>query len=61
MRFFSLAFLLSLGLSVLPACAPLQPLPGQSGSMGSDKPSDLSPIGKTNLPGNTVGNVFEGL
>ena len=57
MRFFSLAFLLSLGLSVLPACAPMQPLPGQSGGIGSDKPSDLSPIGKTNLTGNTVANL----
>jgi len=61
MRFFPLVFLTSLFLAVLPACAPLQPLPGQtqttSAGSGSDIQTELSPIGKTNLTGNKVANL----
>ena len=69
MRFFSIAVPLALGLTLLQGCAPLQPLsgqptapssessPGSSPATSSDKPADLSPIGKTSLKGNTVANL----
>ena len=69
MRFFSIAVPLALGLTFLQGCAPLQPLsvqptapssgssPGSSPATSSDKPADLSPIGKTSLKGNTVANL----
>jgi len=59
MRFFSTAIPLALSLVLLQACAPLQPLPGQpiATSSGSEKQTDLSPIGKTNLTGNKVANL----
>ena len=59
MRFFPLVFLTSLFLAVLPACAPLQPLPGQTqtGDVAPEKTSELSPMGKASLTGNTVANL----
>ena len=69
MRFFSIAVPLALGLTLLQGCAPLQPLsgqptapssgssPGSSPATSSEKPADLSPIGKTSLKGNTVANL----
>ena len=69
MRFFSIAVPLALGLTLLQGCAPLQPLsgqptapssgssPGSSPATNSEKPADLSPIGKTSLKGNTVANL----
>ena len=59
MRFFPLVFLTSLSLAVLPACAPLQPLPGQTqtGDVAPEKTSELSPMGKASLTGNTVANL----
>jgi membrane-bound lytic murein transglycosylase D len=61
MRFFSIAVPLALGLTLLQGCAPLQPLPVQptasSPASSTDKPADLSPIGKTSLKGNAVANL----
>jgi len=63
MRFFSIAISLALGLATLQGCAPLQPLTVSPTAVSTqavalaDKPADLSPIGKTNVTGNTVANL----
>ena len=63
MRIFSIAITLALGLATLQGCAPLQPLTVSPTAViteavtVADKPADLSPIGKTNVTGNTVANL----
>ena len=65
MRIFSIAITLALGLATLQGCAPLQPLTVSPNAViteavtvaAADKPADLSPIGKTNVTGNTVANL----
>ena len=67
MRIFSIAITLAFGLATLQGCAPLQPLTVSPTAViteavtvavaVADKPADLSPIGKTNVTGNTVANL----
>jgi len=61
MRFLSIAITLALGLVTLQGCAPLQPLTASPTAVVTEttvvKPADLSPIGKTNVTGNTVANL----
>ena len=63
MRIFLLAITLALGLATLQGCAPLQPLTVSPTAVSpeavavADKPAELSPIGKTNVTGNTVANL----
>ena len=63
MRFFLIAITLALGLATLQGCAPLQPLIASPTAVSpeavavADKPAELSPIGKTNVTGNTVANL----
>lgn len=67
MRIFSIAITLALGLATLQGCAPLQPLTVSPTAViteavtetvaVAEKPADLSPIGKTNVTGNTVANL----
>ena len=63
MRIFLLAITLALGLATLQGCAPLQPLIASPTAVSpeavavADKPAELSPIGKTNVTGNTVANL----
>ena len=67
MRIFLIAITLAFGLATLQGCAPLQPLTVSPTAViteavtvavaVADKPADLSPIGKTNVTGNTVANL----
>ena len=63
MRIFLIAITLALGLATLQGCAPLQPLTVSPTAVNTeavavaDKPAELSPIGKTNVTGNTVANL----